>query len=103
VLVGSEGSELVDGGDDVVVEVVDDAGVTVDEVAGGVVLDDGEVVDDPVTSAVDVVVVADVGLSGDVHPAGGAVAPVWPGMSTVPAQPKFENSASLVMVVPSTK
>jgi hypothetical protein len=98
VLVGSEGSEVVDGGDDVVV----DGGVTVDEVAGGVVVDGGEVVVDPV-GAVDVVVVADVGLSGEVHPVGGAVEPVWPGMSTVPAQPKFEKSASLVMAVPSAK
>jgi len=100
VLVGSEGSELVGGGNGVVVGVVD-GGVTVEEVDGGVV-DGGEVVVDPVTGAVDVVV-GDVGLSGEVHPSGGAVEPVWPGMRTVPAQPKFENSASLVMVVPSAK
>lgn len=43
------------------------------------------------------------GSSADVHPAGGAAAPVCPGMTTVPAHPKFENSASLVMVVPSAK
>jgi hypothetical protein len=103
VVVGSAGSELVDGGDEVVVEVVVDGGVTVDEVAEGVVVDGGEVVGDPATGAVDVVVVADVGLSGDVHPTGGAVEPVWPGMRTVPAHPKFENSASLVMAVPSAK
>jgi hypothetical protein len=102
--VGSAGSELeVDGSGDVVVEVVVDEGVTVDEVGGGVAVDGGEVVADAVNGAGDVVVVVDVGLSGDVHPTGGAVAPVWPGMRTVPAQPKFENSASLVMAVPSAK
>ena len=101
---GSAGSELeVDGSGDVVVEVVVDEGVTVDEVGGGVAVDGGEVVADAVNGAGDVVVVVDVGLSGDVHPTGGAVAPVWPGMRTVPAQPKFENSASLVMAEPSAK
>jgi hypothetical protein len=89
--VGSAGSELeVDGSGDVVVEVVVDEGVTVDEVGGGVAVDGGEVVADAVNGAGDVVVVVDVGL-------------VWPGMRTVPAQPKFENSASLVMAVPSAK
>lgn len=44
-----------------------------------------------------------VGLSGDVHPAGGVDEPDWPGMRTVPAHPKSENSASLVMVAPSEK
>jgi hypothetical protein len=42
-------------------------------------------------------------VSGDTHPAGGDVAPVCPGMSTVPAQPKSENVASLELVEPSVK
>lgn len=38
-----------------------------------------------------VVAVVDVAVSGETHPAGGAVAPCWPGMSTLPAHPKSEN------------
>ena len=42
-------------------------------------------------------------VSGETHPAGGDVAPVCPGMRTVPAQPKSENVASLAVVEPSVK
>jgi hypothetical protein len=42
-------------------------------------------------------------VSGDTHPAGDDVAPDCPGMSTVPAQPKSENFASLELVEPSVK
>ena len=42
-------------------------------------------------------------VSGETHPAGGDVAPVCPGMSTVPAHPKSENVASLELVEPSVK
>jgi hypothetical protein len=42
-------------------------------------------------------------VSGETHPAGGDVAPVCPGMSTVPAHPKSEKVASLAVVEPSVK
>lgn len=40
-------------------------------------------------------------LSGETQFGGGAVVPCWPGMSTVPAQPKFENVTLSVWVTPS--
>lgn len=49
------------------------------------------------------VVVEEFGLSGEVQPAGGTPAPVWPGMRIVPAQPKFEKLANSVTVPPSEK
>ncbi len=45
----------------------------------------------------------EVGLSGEVQPAGGTPVPVWPGMRIVPAHPKFEKVASSVTVPPSEK
>jgi hypothetical protein len=39
-------------------------------------------------------------VSGLTHPGGGAVEPDWPGMSTVPAQPKFERTVSWLTVDP---
>ena len=88
-----------------VVDVVELGGsVTVVVVAGGNVVDgtvDGGIVDG---GAVDVVVVVvATPVSGDTHPAGGAVGPVCPGMSTVPAHPKSEKVDSLVVVEPSEK
>ncbi len=71
-----------------VVEVED----VVDVVAVGPVVD---VADD---AEVDVPGVA---VSGETHPAGGAVAPCCPGMRTVPAQPKSENVTVSVWVAPS--
>ncbi|MDR3648467.1 MAG: hypothetical protein P4L20_05200, partial [Acidimicrobiales bacterium] len=41
-------------------------------------------------AVVAVVVEVDVAVSGETHPAGGDAAPCWPGMSTLPAQPKSE-------------
>jgi hypothetical protein len=38
-----------------------------------------------------VVVVGAVPVSAETQPAGGDEAPTWPGMSTVPAHPKFEK------------
>lgn len=67
--------------------------------------DDGTVVGDGVgCNSVDVVVVVGATpVSGDTHPAGGAVGPVCPGISTVPAHPKSENVDQLVVVEPSEK
>ena len=71
---------------------------------GGVVVADGvDVVDEPLSGAVvagtgTVVVVV---VSGETHPLGGVVAPCWPGMRTVPAQPKFEKVVSPVWDDPS--
>jgi len=96
-----------------VLVVVEEAGgsVTVVVVGGNVV--DGNVGDGVDDGAVDDVVVDDDGrveavaaatpVSGDTHPAGGAEEPVCPGISTVPAQPKSEKLASLVLVEPSEK
>ncbi len=39
--------------------------------------------------------------SGLTHPDGGALDPCCPGMSTVPAQPKFDKTVSAVTVEPS--
>ena len=85
---------MVDGGADVVV-VVEDVVDVVEDVEDGV-----DVVD--VAEDVDVVVGA-TPVSGETHPAGGAVAPDWPGISTVPAHPKSEKVASLELVDPSAK
>jgi hypothetical protein len=59
---------------------------------------------------VDVVVVVDVvdavgavPVSAETQPDGGVEAPVWPGIKTVPAHPKFANVASSVTVAPSEK
>jgi hypothetical protein len=41
--------------------------------------------------------------SGEVQSVGGEPDPVWPGINTVPAQPKFENVASRVTEPPSLK
>jgi hypothetical protein len=79
----------------------------VDVVAGGTVdgTIDGTVVGDRAgCGSVDVVVVVGATpVSGDTHPAGGAVGPVCPGISTVPAHPKSENVDQLVVVEPSEK
>ena len=40
-------------------------------------------------------------VSGLTHPAGGVAEPCWPGMRTVPAQPKSEKVASPPDVEPS--
>ena len=45
----------------------------------------------------------ELGLSGEVQLTGGTPEPVCPGISTVPAQPKFEKVASSVEVPPSAK
>jgi hypothetical protein len=92
---------------EVVVEDVDGSVADVVVVGGNVV--DGKVVE----GTVDDVVVDDEGtveavaaatpVSGDTHPAGGVVGPVCPGISTVPAHPKSEKVASLVLVDPSEK
>jgi len=50
-----------------------------------------------------VVAVADVAVSGETHPAGGDAGPYWPGMSTLPAQPKSESVTVWVWVAPSLK
>ena len=53
---------------------------------------------------VDVVVVGGATpVSGDTQPAGGAVGPLCPGISTVPAQPKSEKVVWLVLLDPSEK
>ena len=63
---------------------------------------DGGTVD--VIEFVDVVVVVGATpVSGDTQPAGGAVGPLCPGISTVPAQPKSEKVVWLVLVDPSEK
>ena len=93
-----------DGGADVVV-VVEDVEVVDD------VVEDGVDVVDVVEDGVDVVDVVDdvdgvagaTPVSGETHPAGGAVAPDWPGISTVPAHPKSEKVASLELDDPSAK
>ena len=76
---------------------------TVEPAVDGTV--DGTVVGDGVgCNSVDVVVVfGATPVSGDTHPAGGAVGPVCPGISTVPAHPKSENVDQLVVVEPSEK
>jgi len=97
VVVTFEGTELV-------VVVVDDAVVDVVVVAPDVVVEvDGDTVDDVVVAPFVVVVVAATPVSGETQPAGGAVAPVCPGMSTVPAHPKSEKVSSLESVDPSAK
>ena len=58
-----------------------------------VVVDDVDVVD----------VVGAVPVSAETQPDGGVEAPVWPGIKTVPAHPKFEKWASSVTVPPSPK
>jgi hypothetical protein len=63
---------------------------------------DGTVVD-PGEDVVVVVVVGATPVSGETHPAGGVVAPVWPGIRTVPAQPKSEKVDWLLVVEPSEK
>jgi hypothetical protein len=85
-------------------EVLDD----VVEVGGSVtVVDvDGIVVEGTVVDGGSVEVVVVVGatpVSGDTHPAGGALAPDCPGIRTVPAQPKSEKVDSLLVVEPSEK
>lgn len=40
---------------------------------------------------------------GDVQPEGGWLGPCWPGMRTVPAQPKFDSITSSTTVPPSEK
>jgi hypothetical protein len=50
-----------------------------------------------------VVVVGVVPVSGLTQPAAGPVEPVWPGMSTVPAQPKSTKVAVSTDVPPSAK
>jgi len=53
---------------------------------------------------VDVVdVVGAVPVSAETQPEGSVEAPVWPGIKTVPAHPKFEKWASSVTVPPSPK
>jgi hypothetical protein len=77
VVVGPDGSDVeVDGGVEPVVEVVVDGGATGAEMAGGVVVGDGKVVVvDPDAGTVVVGAAVDVGLSGEVHPAGGVADP----------------------------
>jgi hypothetical protein len=83
-----------------VVDVVELGGsVTVVDVGGTVV--EGTEVDGGTVE--EVVVVGATPVSGDTHPAGGALAPVCPGISTVPAQPKSEKVDSLLVVEPSEK
>lgn len=94
--------------DDVVVE-VDDVVLEVDVVPG---VDEG-VVDGVAGETivgvcklgpVDVVeVVGAVPVSAETQPEGGLESPTWPGITTVPAHPKFENWASSVTVPPSEK
>jgi hypothetical protein len=59
-----------------------------------------------VDGTVDAVVVVDVEaaaalVSGLTHPSGGLDEPCCPGMTTVPAQPKFDKTVSPVTVEPS--
>lgn len=86
--------------------------VLVVEGVTGIVVDDGGVVGDAagpstrgavVEGAVDEGAVVADGLSGEVHPVGGVDEPDWPGIRTIPAHPKLENSASLCSVEPSAK
>jgi hypothetical protein len=91
----------------VVVEVAD-TDVVVAVVGGGAVAVPVDCVpEDCVAGAsVVVVVVVVVGaapVSGEVQPDGGALGPCWPGMSTVPAQPKFDRVTSRTTVPPSEK
>jgi hypothetical protein len=55
----------------------------------------------PVVVVVDVV--GAVPVSAETQPEGGVETPPWPGMSTVPAHPKFEKWASSITVPPSLK
>jgi hypothetical protein len=97
-----------------VVVVVDDGLVEV--VLEGVVVDDaGGIVTGPPkgtavvgmveggvrSELVELVGEAGSAVSGLTQPAGGLLAPVWPGISTVPAQPKSEKIAWLPAVEPS--
>ena len=82
-----------------------DAGVVLLAVVDGatdvvvVGLAGGAVVDDVVPGAV--VVVGATPVSGLVQLAGGVAAPCWPGISTVPAQPKLEKVVASTRVPPS--
>jgi hypothetical protein len=105
----------------VVVVVVDvtEVGLVVVGAATGIVVDvtepvtGGTVVDGAfvdllagvgATSVVEVVVVEEgVPVSGEAQPDGGSVAPCWPGISTVPAQPKSDSVTSRTTVPPSEK
>ena len=71
------------------VGMVDTGGITVVE----------ELSPPPVVSGAGTVVV--VVPSAETHPAGGVGAPCWPGMRTVPAQPKSEKVVSPVWLDPS--
>lgn len=78
------------------VVVVDDDGVVVvvvvDAAVDGVVVEDGEsVVDVWALELVVVVVVGATPVSAEEHPEGGVEIPDWPGIKTMPAQPKFEK------------
>ena len=79
------------------VVVVDAGGVEV-LVLGLVVVVAGAVV---VVELGTVVVVEPCGESGETQSAGGAVGPLWPGMSTVPAHPKLLKSPCTVTDPPS--
>jgi hypothetical protein len=58
----------------------------------------------PVVVVVEVVVVVGAApVSAETQPEGGDEAPIWPGIRTVPAHPKFEKWASSVTVPPSEK
>jgi hypothetical protein len=100
-----------------VVEVVDDVGSVEEVVEAGdwgttvaaegcevAVDDDGGCVVVVVELVDEVVVVGGATpVSGDTQPAGGAVGPLCPGISTVPAQPKSEKVVWLVLLDPSEK
>ena len=92
--------------DDVVVD-VDDVVLEVGVVPGvdEVVVVDG-VGDETVVGVCKlgpVEVVGAVPVSAETQPEGGLGSPPWPGITTVPAHPKFENWASSVTVPPSEK
>lgn len=70
--------------------------VGVDDVAGGMVVGVSWLV-------VLVVVVGAAPVSAETQPEGGVETPPWPGITTVPAHPKFEKCASSVTVPPSAK
>ena len=94
--------------DDVVPVVADvDPGVGVDVVVEGETGVAGEMIAGVCGPRLDVVDVVDVvgagPLSAETHPEGGVEAPPWPGISTVPAHPKFEKWASSVTVPPPVK
>ena len=91
---------LVVGGGNVVIGVT--IGITVVDVVTGTVgvVPEGDVAGGTV---VVVVVVGATPVSGDVHPEGGSLGPVWPGMSTVPAQPKLVRLTFRRTVPPSEK